>query len=68
VTQYVPNKRQQEAVGEQPPFSFSISTPSLFNSGGATPLTFSQMNLTRKRIIRFLLGVLLPLPLFVGSF
>lgn len=31
-------------------------------------MLFSQMNLTHKRIVRFLLGALLPVPLFVGVF
>jgi hypothetical protein len=30
------NEDTQQAVGLKPPFSFSISTPSLSNGGGAT--------------------------------
>jgi hypothetical protein len=33
-------------VGGQPPFSLSISTPPLFNGGGATTLTFANLENT----------------------
>jgi hypothetical protein len=36
----------EQAVGEQPPFSLSISTPSLSIGGGATTLTFCKRNTT----------------------
>ena len=36
--------------------------------GRRFPHTFSQMNLTRKSITRFIFGALLPVPLFVGIY
>ena len=44
-----PNEQIKEAeqdVGEQPPISFSISSQSLSNCGGATTLTFGRNNFT----------------------
>ena len=35
---------------------------------GARPWTFSQMDITPKRIVRFILGAVLPVPLFIGIY
>ena len=44
---FTEDRKVEQDVGEQPPISFSVSTPSLSNGGGATTLTFARNHTTK---------------------
>ncbi len=56
--------RSEQAVGEQPPTSPSISAQSLSNSGGATTLTFCKKSPLQPALMK----ILTILIIFLGSF